>query len=181
MLICRHCGLYFCLFSDFTRQQRKIKGKCFLLSAFAFLYELSLENTSDDDGSTTACHHNHRAVLAYGFIVEVNPHYGIGTNSFGTLCHFAHRGILSLAQHLLVRTASAAKEVAHTSHKVLYEIGANNRFASHHTKILAYWTSLNAWSCRKNHNLRICLLHTLFLTAPGFLLFFAAILAFSVG
>ena len=88
------------------------------------------------NGGSAGGHHQHAAVAAYGFIVEVDTYHSIGSHATGFLFHLAQSGALGFAQDLFVRTGASADKVAHAGKNIAKEIGSNDGFARHNAVVL---------------------------------------------
>ena len=102
---------------------------------------------SDDDRSTATCHHEHRAALPDGLIVNVDTYDGIGTHLLSPLSQLVHRSVLSLNKHFLVGATAATEKICKCRLDVLESISTNDGLTRHYAEIALDGIAFNVVSC----------------------------------
>lgn len=69
-------------------------------------------------------HHEHGTALAYGLVIDVYTHYGVGSHTAGSLLHLCQGGVFGLAEHLLITAGAASDDVTDAREEVFHEVGA---------------------------------------------------------
>ena len=85
--------------------------------------------------------------MAYGLVIDVYTHYGVGSHTAGSLLHLCQGGVFGLAEHLLITAGAASDDVTDAREEVFHEVGANDGFASHNALIGQNGMSLYGRRC----------------------------------
>ena len=105
----------------------------------------------DDYSRSGRGNHQHSVVCAKHLVVDIDAHYGVCTQTAGTLSHFVHSLLTCLDQLAFIRFGTPAYKVAYARGKVLQEVNTGNNFSEDNSFVFPDCVAINGRCCCEYH------------------------------
>src|SRR5918993_2757919 len=96
-------------------------------------------------------HHEHAALRAQHFVIEIDADDGIGPELLRTFGHFAHGSLTRVRKLLLISSRASANDIPDSSEQIAEQVGAEDGFAGHESKIGLDRPAIDRWCGGEDH------------------------------